>query len=81
MDGEIATISHRIKIEKGEERQVQSIFYRRHFSGAKAMMKIGSRSETADEGGYDDGTFHPSTNPYSGCPEQGANRTGCMHGV
>lgn len=39
------------------------------FSGAKAMMKAGNRSETAHEGGYDNGTFHPSTNPYIGGPE------------
>lgn len=50
-------------------------------SSAKAMMKAGSRSETADEGGHNDGTFHPSTNPYSGGPEQAAHRIGYMHGV
>ena len=51
------------------------------FSGAKGMMKAVSRSETADQGGYGDGIFHLSTNPYSGGPEQAAHRTGCMHGV
>lgn len=50
------------------------------FSSAKAM-KARSRSETADEGDYDDGTFHPSTNPYSGGPEQAAHRIRCMNGV
>jgi hypothetical protein len=48
---------------------------------ALSSAKARSRSETSDERGYDDGTFHPSTNPYSGGPEQAAHRIGCMHGV
>jgi hypothetical protein len=79
----IAAINHCIKIEKREERPRGR--YSQYFTAsvfqAQAMMKARSRPETADEGGYDDGTFHPSANPYSGGPEQAVHRVGCMHGV
>jgi hypothetical protein len=60
----ISTISHCLKIKNGEEtkRQIQSIFHRKHFQceGHDEGMEPGS--ETTDEGGYDDGIFHPSAN-------------------
>jgi hypothetical protein len=78
----IATISHRIKIEKEEERPRGR--YSQYFTaGVQCKGRDEGKEPVRDcrWGGYDDGNFHPSTNPHSGGPEGAAHLIGCMHGV